>query len=237
MERYVICRALVVVIGAVFLFVASAAPVQAITDSVTVDVTVQAGGALSLSIKDQNGADLTTLSTTLPAGSATLNRVSFGEIRIDYFVADAFDLRVYTDDGNAGAVNLGIPGVTDPSVRLLLRTWTPGFGPAQNDSSMILPDAGTNTPGFKVPDPKDDVLWNDPTTVGNINAVWAFLSEKGSTDKPLLSSSSLSDATGEPQIQAPLFRVYFAADLLGVKAQQYQTGGSDGQLIFELLTQ
>jgi hypothetical protein len=182
-------------------------------------------GATTLNLKKPDGTVLDTLDATLTAGSSTNNRVAFGQSVVSYFVGDAFDLVVYTTDG-AATEKTGIPGATDATKRLDLRVWTPLFG-SPAGSVMVTPEGAND--GATVPDPKVNTLWT------GVNAVWAFLPEKDTTGSSGIKlSSSEPNGLGNSILQGAEFSVYFAADLLGVKAQAYSSTATDGIVTFEV---
>jgi len=211
-------------------------PAQAVDVFTTLylDATVESNdSAAFIQIKDKNFNDLPALVVGgLTAGTdpATLKpRVSFGEARVDYFVASAFDLVCYTDDGDAATAVTGLQGALDATKYMNFKVWTPNFGLV----NAVAVDYGNNTAGAQVPNPRDNVLWADPT-----NALWAPVGEENTTEpdgsdyRVVLSSSAPSPVNpNENQIQAPLFPTYFGVNLFGLKGQTYR-----GQLIYELVT-
>ncbi|MBI2870469.1 MAG: hypothetical protein HYY14_02035 [Candidatus Omnitrophica bacterium] len=251
-------------------WVAPPAQAASIKDSITLDITVQTLGdaGLSLDVRNSSNQPISALpAVTLPPGRSSLKRIPFGELKIDYFVADAFDLRCFTSDGiDVSGSKTGIPGVrkngeplTFVPPRLDLRVWTPVIGPNPNSSGMLTPQdgngdgypdiIGTVSSNARVPDPKENVLWNDQT-----NGVWKFVGEResraldvsGSPPYYALLSTTLDPITGRTYVSEPgdRFRVYFAVDLLGVDDRKYMTdtkgttseADDDGRLYFELVT-
>jgi hypothetical protein len=211
------------------------------TTSLFLDATVTAGST-SLEIKDKDLGSLTQLAVDgieadINSSPAIRSRASFGEVQVEYFVAEAFDLVCYTNDGTDGVATTGLgaapqaeqpPGVTaNPNIRANLKVWTPNFGTGTQPPVPV--DFGQNSSGAEVPDPNINENWSE-------EAVWAALPEKDSVDgasqaRVIFSSSEPSE--GDPnfnQVQSSPFPVYFALDLLGVKGQKYR-----GDMLFELV--
>ncbi|MBI2870470.1 MAG: hypothetical protein HYY14_02040 [Candidatus Omnitrophica bacterium] len=227
------------------------------SDSIAVEVTIQQGVS-EISLKDRDLNPIGELPQVNVTPSSARHRFGFGEVRVNYFAAGAFDLIAFTDDGGTSQT-LGIQGVGDSGRRLLLKTWAAPFGiPIHPSESPMIDPLGPVTAQATVPDPQIDSLWgsvdpdgpegplepgDDPDGLPDgrgggerLGGVWKLIAEKDSTDvdgDPFLTVLSSSDPSvldpNEMQIAPNNFQVYFAFDALGTPAQTYR-----GELIFEI---